>query len=587
VIKNKSDEFKKLRKKFQTAGFVGSDTNKFFSKWFDEFTSATEETKKTDLLAELFEKLNDPKIDNDTFNVFLKFFLGEGEVNSKNYYEVFMTDFLSEYPQFSEKQVITKWSRLSSEQFSQEMKTIFQGDSFSQSLIEPFIRKQIESLKENKFQTLIAPKRTPYTLSETQIAELNLKITSYGQSAKVFFWPLRDLYVRNLEQLKESVQAVNAGFIASLKNAKEADKAKIINAYAVRINQLVNLYTKKIGDDYKTFLTDLDIEDELYNKITNPSETDGYFWAWRQTREGADMISAIQQELKAIWDDIRFKGFFKQTKTSEGNIITNWKLDNRFFALFLTGQSSPLQAWFRRFIVNGGLRGPVPFMKFIVKQFFYSNIISIGASFAGLFLETVTELVWGAMVGQDGTIGEKTFESDWNKSDADDFINKLKDLVWTNISTRVENVKEAPNWALALTIIPGGLATIQEGWFQLLFVDAFRSSDERGTFFDLIGMEKEAGLLTPEEEEAGKDVVPDDGTPVQTDDSPPRVPAENPGTSQIPQDLLDIFPDDEIEHLESNENGIFYFENPVEKVEGIWKIKYPEGYYVVQKDMFE
>ena len=588
AIKNKTAEFNDLRKKIVTTGFGTSNTSEFFSKWFDDFLKASDQSKKTDLLEKLFVKLNDEAIETDIFNKFSKFFLGEGEVNSQNYYELFMTGFLEKYPKFSEKQVITRWSTLSSEEFSQEMKTIFQRDPFTQSLIEPFIRKQIASLKENKFRTLIVPKRTPYTLSETQIEKLNLKITSYGQSAKVFFMPLKDLYVRNLEQLKESVQAVNAGFIDSLKNAKEADKAKIINAYAVRINQLVNLYTKKIGDDYKTFLTDLDIEDELYNKITNPSETDGYFWAWRQTREGADVISAIQQELKAIWDDIRFKGFFKQTTTSGGNIITNWKLDNRFLSLFLTGQSSPLQAWFRRFIVNGGLRGPVPFMKFIVKQFFYSNIISIGASFAGLFLETVTELVWGVMVGQDGTIGGKPFKSDWNKSDADDFINKLKDLVWTNISTRVENVKEAPNWALALTIIPGGLATIQEGWFQLLFVDAFRSSDERGTFFDLIGMEKELGLLTPEEEEAGKDVAPDVGTPVRTDDSPPRVPDENPGTSQIPQDLLDVMNDEKENQLIRDGENIYWgsTDYPIKKAQnGVWRVYSNGSWYDINTDM--
>lgn len=589
AIKNKTDEFNDLRKTIVGTGFNTSNTDEFFSKWFDDFARAIDQSEKTELLTKLFVKLNNEATDPDILNKFSKFFLGEEGVNSQKYYEFFMQNFVDSQKNMTEKKVIKMWSELTNDQFSTQIKTIFNDSPFTQSLIEPFIRKQIESYRAGSFRSVVVPKKIPYKLSVEEIEKLNLKITSAGKSAEVFFFtPLKDLYVRNLEQLKDSVEKVNLGFVDALKNAKSGEQPQIINAYALQINRLVNEYTKRIGADYKTFLNDLDIEDDLYNKITNPSETDGYFWAWRQTREGLNVIPAIEKELRLLWDDIRFKGFITKTTTPAGQELNKIKLfENRFVSLLTVGQSSPLQAWFRRFIVNGGLRGPKGFMTFIVKQFFYSNLVSIIFAFGSLFLETVAELVWGSIVGEDGTIFGKEFETEFNQSVADDFWGKVVDLISKNFSDRVENVKDAPYWMAALSLIPGGLATIQEGWIQLLFVNAFGAAERPSTFFDLIGMEKAAGLLTPEEEEAGKDVAPDDGTPVRTDDSPPRVPAENSGTSQIPQDLLDIFPDDEIEHLESNENGIFYFEYPVEKVEEIWKIKYPDGYYPVQKDMFE
>jgi hypothetical protein len=485
----------------------------------------------------------------------------------------------------------------------QVLDEIFTEENFTlKRVLEDKIKKNIIDLNDGKFKPSVSRRITEtITLSADEITSLN-KTVMRLKGPSVFLGKIKDISNKSYNDLLNSTTALDNGFREACKGKSADELIEITNAYGLQMNRVVNEFHKKFGTDYKAFLKEAGVDEQLIKKITTPTKEDGYFWAWKQLRDNRntfnpanseDWLSAwksFTEEMGRLWDDIKPKNWIDP----ETNFVN---FQNRFLSLLATGQMDTYQKWIRRSILTGYQRGKFGWCRFLIASVAYGSMLLAGSTIALTIVETLWSLIWSAGVGSvnllRGEFGKEPYETRWNKSEAVGPLNKIIDIATQHMKENFSYFFGDDGFInILLGLIPGGIGTLQNGWIQQAMV-GLGASEKPNTFPDVISYllsKTVKGLSSDDKNEAEKELKenpPQDSPGTEGRQGGPR--ETEPSTKEeFPQDLLDVMNDEKENELIRDGENIYWGSKdyPIKKSQnGIWKVKKDGKWYDINENM--
>lgn len=426
-------------------------------------------------------------------------------------------------------------------------------------------------------------------LTPGEIDQFNKVVES--KTVKTFAGDIRKYWKADVDVIKNDIIAYSEGFLEEIKDLKKKKQIEpLVNAYSVQISRLLDRAEIKMNGAAAKILEEAGVDQNLVEKIKFGNEP--FFVTYKKLR-GKDnqklyeiMLETSKEFLSEIIDLI--KGIFRK----EGNtIIRMFNPKTSVGQWFYTNQWASLNKLYRLAIKMSPGESKTKLLKYISATMFAS---SIGFVFGSLlksgisgFMQLLVGPYFNSLLdifgGDDGVI----FGIDVDKwkieippaGVATEFLGlfgRILDAIGQEIYDDViEGFKEHGMKDTFLRLVPGGLLTYPESMATNLIEFVFQTEDEvpnlRNAILSMVGMDPEevdSALKELENSDVGET------TPTET----------------LPQDLINIMPDNKVNELVIQDGNI-YWGKPEYKVEkrpeiNKWLVFVPgSGWYEITKDM--
>lgn len=449
-------------------------------------------------------------------------------------------------------------------------------DGLADEMMES-IKKKVDDALKNKVDDVTKTLK----LSPGEFEKFNKVVQS--KTVKTFAGDIRKYWRKDVEAIKDDVIAYSEGFLDEIKGLKKNKEIQpLIDAYSVQISRLLDRAEIKMNGAAAKILEEAGVSKELVNKIKRGNEP--FFVTYRKLRgkDNQTLTEIMSETSKEFLVEVRdlIRGIFRR----KGNtLIRAINPKTSVGQWFYTNQWASLNKLYRLAIKMSPGQSQAKMLKYISATMFASSIGFVFGSLLKGGLLGLTQLYGGNLFntvlsfvgGDDGLFFGKKVE-DWkvelpSTGTGTEYLGELGkplDAIGAVIYEDVyEGFKENGFKDVFLRVVPGGLLTYPESLAVKLFESATYGE---GTVPNLRNYLLKMVGLDPQEVE---DTLSELGT-----------------TETLPQDLINIIPDNKANELVIQDGNI-YWGNSEYKVEknpetNKWEVFVPgSGWYEITKDM--